>query len=81
MPRSVYKREYKRLLEMLIEARRSAGLTQAQVAKRLGRHQSFVSKYERAERRIDVIEFVELARVLNLDLESALQNLHKPRAR
>lgn len=52
---------------MLVEAREAAGLTQTEVARRLGKPQSFVSKYERGERRLDVTEFVELADALAID--------------
>ena len=48
-----------RLRELLTEARSNAGLKQLDVAGRLGRPQSFVSKYEGGERRLDVVEFSE----------------------
>lgn len=51
----------------IIAARRSAGLTQDEVAKRLERPQSFVAKYEGGERRLDVVEFIALARALEQD--------------
>lgn len=43
-------------------------MTQTQVADRLGKPQSFVSKYERGERRLDFTEFLELAEVLSIDV-------------
>jgi transcriptional regulator with XRE-family HTH domain len=46
----------------LVDARRTAGLTQAALAKKLGRPQSFVSKFERGQRRLDVVVFLEVAR-------------------
>jgi len=58
---------YKRFRELLIDARRSANLTQAQLSSRLKRPQSFVSKYERGERRLDVVEFGEVARAMGVD--------------
>lgn len=58
---------HQRLRELLIEARKAADLTQAEVSKRLGQPQSFVSKYERGERRLDVIEFARVARALEID--------------
>lgn len=60
-----YGDEYRRMLERLREARVAAGLTQTQVAARLGKPQSYVSKIELGERRIDPIElrrFAELYR-------------------
>jgi transcriptional regulator with XRE-family HTH domain len=53
-------------LELLRRARKDAGLTQQALAEKLRRPQSFVAKYENGERRIDVIEFVALARALDV---------------
>lgn len=55
------------LCALLIEARDRAGLTQQQLAKRLGRHQSFIAKYEGGERRIDVLEFLTITRAIGAD--------------
>lgn len=57
----------KKLRELLVEARKRAHLTQAALAERLSRPQSFVSKYERGERRLDVVEFGDVARAIGLD--------------
>lgn len=54
---------YRRFLALLRQARLDAGLTQNQVASALGTHQSFVSKCESGERRVDVIELERFARV------------------
>jgi transcriptional regulator with XRE-family HTH domain len=59
--RSRYSARYRRLLERLRSARLKAGLTQAQVATALRRPQSFVSKCESGERRVDVIELEDFA--------------------
>jgi transcriptional regulator with XRE-family HTH domain len=56
-----------KLREQFIQARKRAGLTQVELAERLGRPQSFVSKYERGERKLDVIEFCEVSRALRID--------------
>jgi transcriptional regulator with XRE-family HTH domain len=55
------------LRELLVEARREANLTQAELSRRLKRPQSFVSKYERGERRLDVVEFGDVAKALGVD--------------
>ena len=55
--------EYRRFLARLREARERAGLTQVEVARRLRVHQSFVSKSESGERRVDVIELVAFAKL------------------
>lgn len=66
---------------MLIDARRRAGLTQSALAARLARPQSFVSKYERGERRLDVIEFLEVSEALGVRAESFLGPLSKAASR
>ncbi|HEX42646.1 MAG TPA: XRE family transcriptional regulator, partial [Phycisphaerales bacterium] len=64
MTRSVFSRRYKVLCELLVKARVSQNFTQKDVAKSIRRPQSFVSKYENAERRLDVVEFLEVADAL-----------------
>lgn len=73
--KSIRTQPYVRLLELLVERRNAAGLTQSQVADRLGRPQSFVSKFERGERRLDVIEFLEVCRQLETDPFEILRNV------
>lgn len=67
----------KRFRELLVEARKDADLTQAELSSRLKRPQSFVSKYERGERRLDVVEFGEVARALGVDPVKLLANLYR----
>jgi transcriptional regulator with XRE-family HTH domain len=59
----------------LVEARKDQGLTQVELARRLHRPQSFVSKYEHAERRLDVVEFLEIVRAMGLDPCAFLRTL------
>jgi transcriptional regulator with XRE-family HTH domain len=73
--RSAFSRKHQYFLKLLVEARQTAGLTQVSLAKRLGRPQSFVSKYERGERRLDMIEFLEVARALSLDAVRIIHEL------
>lgn len=58
---SVHTPEYQTFLERLKKARKEAGLTQAEVAERLDRPQSFVAKCESGERRVDVVELVRFS--------------------
>jgi transcriptional regulator with XRE-family HTH domain len=58
---------YRRLCRLLAGARKKAGLMQAEVAERLGQPQSYVSKVESGERRLDVAEYVEIARAIGVD--------------
>lgn len=66
MAKDVRKARYERLRSSLVEQRKSAGVTQVELAERLGRPQSFVSKYERGERRLDVVEFLEVMDALRV---------------
>jgi transcriptional regulator with XRE-family HTH domain len=58
---------YQRFREFLVDARKEANLTQSELSRRLKRPQSFVSKYERGERRLDVVEFGDVAKALGID--------------
>ena len=64
MPRSRASPRHRQLLELLAEARRSAGLSQVELALRLARPQSWVSKVEGGERRLDIIELIEMCEAL-----------------
>ncbi len=77
MPKSVYSPRYRRFRELLVQARKDAELTQRELADRLKRPQSFVSKYESGERRLDLIEFLDVAAVLNLDVADFLRDLQQ----
>ena len=63
-----YHKAYKRFRARLVQARQEAGLTQVEVAKRLGRPNSFISKCELGERRVDVVELRQLAHIYRKDL-------------
>jgi transcriptional regulator with XRE-family HTH domain len=73
--KSIYSVEYQRLCALLRELRQEADLTQVQVAAKLDVPQSFVSKYESGERRLDVIELRHVARVLGVSLRDLLARL------
>ncbi|MTJ13864.1 helix-turn-helix transcriptional regulator [Anabaena sp. UHCC 0187] len=75
MSKSVFSEEYNQFRKMLIEARKEANLTQAELSAKLERPQSYVSKYERGERRLDLIEFLQLAQVLEIDPLTFIENL------
>jgi len=70
--RSVHTDAYRAVLEVLVAARRRARLTQQQVANRLRKPQSFVSKYENGERRLDVAEFIGVLDILGHDPRTAM---------
>ena len=64
---SIYSDEYQRIIDRLVTARKDAGITQQGIADALGRPQSFVSKYERCERRLDVVEYAHICRLIGVD--------------
>ncbi|HEY0013017.1 MAG TPA: helix-turn-helix transcriptional regulator [Allosphingosinicella sp.] len=70
-----HERLARRLREVLIEARKAADIKQVDLAKALGRSQSFVSNYERGERRVDVPELILIARELGVDASGLLARL------
>ncbi len=67
MPKSVFTGAHQHLVDALIEARRKSGLTQAQLAAKVGKDQTFISIIERSQRRVDVLEFYVLARAMGAD--------------
>jgi transcriptional regulator with XRE-family HTH domain len=67
--------EHKAFCALLIETLEEAGLTQQQLAKKLRKPQSFIAKYEGGERRIDVIEFLMIARAIEADAVALLRAL------
>ena len=67
MQKSLKSPEYARLVDLLVAVRKAADVRQQALAKKLGRPQSFVAKYEGGERRIDVVEFIAIAEALDAD--------------
>ena len=63
--------------ELMIGARKAAGLTQQELAMKLGKPQSFIAKYEAGERRIDVVEFLAICREISVDSVGILKKLVK----
>lgn len=76
MTKSVFSDKYDRFRQLLITARKEARLTQVELAEKLNRPQSYVSKYERGERRLDVIEFFDIAQAVGVDPFVFLHALH-----
>jgi transcriptional regulator with XRE-family HTH domain len=67
--------DYQLLRKLLVEAREKAGLSQADVAGQLGRAQTFVSKYELGDRRLDVIDFLQVCDSIGADPISILRSV------
>lgn len=66
---------HRRLIAMLVAARKEAGLKQAELADSLGEYQSFVARIESGQRRVDVVEFIRLSIALGLSPKDFLENL------
>ena len=77
MEKSIFTHNYTLFLALLREARKKANLTQAQVGERLQQTQSFVSKCERGERRIDVIELHAYCQAIDISFEDFVQQLRE----
>jgi transcriptional regulator with XRE-family HTH domain len=75
MSRGLHSPPNKKLRLLLTEARARAGLTQLQVAERVKRPQSYVSKYENGERQLDVIEFIAICAAMNVHPCSLVEQL------
>lgn len=67
MPRTTFTAPYREMLRLLKSARKEAGITQAELALTLGKPQSYVSKFERGERSIDLVEFLQIVRAIGSD--------------
>ncbi|UXY09684.1 helix-turn-helix domain-containing protein [Kosakonia sp. ML.JS2a] len=72
---SIYSEQYQSVITALKKARKERGITQVQLAEALGRPQSFIAKIESGERRLDVVEFVHLARLVGLDPNRIINNI------
>jgi ribosome-binding protein aMBF1 (putative translation factor) len=68
---------HKTLIALLIKKREAAGLTQGELATKLGEYQSFVPRLESGQRRVDVVEFLALADLLGFDAERALREIRR----
>ena len=73
MARSTHHPNYQTLLTLLRDLRARTGVTQLALAESLGNTQTFVSKVERGERRIDVVEFIEICDALGVDPVAAFR--------
>ncbi len=77
MHKSITSKNYAHFLEHLRKTREQAGLTQEDMAARLGETQSFVSKCERGERRMDIVELREFCKAMGITLERFVKQFEK----
>lgn len=78
--KSVHSPSQQAFRDLMAKARKDAGLTQQDLAKRLGKPQSFIAKYEGGERRLDVLEFLAVARAMRVDPISIIRGLLRQKA-
>lgn len=75
MKKTISSKKHREFCDLLKEARQKAGLTQFELAEKLKRPQSFVAKYESGDRRIDIIEMIEIAKHIKADPKKILEKL------
>ena len=77
MPKSVFSDAYASVAEYLVELRRAQGVSQVELAQRLGRPQQFISLVETRERRLDLVEFYVYVKAFGRDPEAAVVEVLK----
>jgi transcriptional regulator with XRE-family HTH domain len=75
MTRSLRTPGHQALMQVLVETRKSKGVTQQELADRLDRPQSYVAKVETGERRLDVVEFIEWAQCLGCQASRIIEKI------
>ncbi len=75
MAKTLHSERQRMLVTAIAEQRRAKGLSQAQVAKALGRHQPFIANIESGERRVDLLELLALADIIELDVHALIDRL------
>jgi transcriptional regulator with XRE-family HTH domain len=77
MPKTLASPRHDALRRFVIAARKKAELRQVDVAKRLGRYQSYITNIETGQRRIDVVELLDLAQAIGFDPRDAVKAIMK----
>lgn len=75
MTASLHSTRYSKFRNILKDARKQAGLTQTAVANALDKHQSYVTKYELGERRVDIVELIDIANAIGCDPKDIIDQL------
>jgi transcriptional regulator with XRE-family HTH domain len=77
LAKTLRSKRYKALIGLLVARRQAAAMTQSDLAARLGKSQSFVARLESGQRRITVVEFMMLAKILRFDPYKVISTLEK----
>ncbi len=80
MSKTIHTERHKRLRDLLKARRKTAGLTQTALAVRLGKPPSYVAKYELGDRRLDVLEFLDVAAAIGFDPAAFVRALQRRQA-
>ena len=75
MAKTLHTERHRKLRELLVERRKAAGLTQTVLAQRLGKPPSYVAKYELGERRLDLLEFLDIAAAIGFEPGELIRSL------
>ena len=75
MPKTLRSPRHVRLIDLIVEQRNRAELSQAELATKLGRYQSVVSQIESGGRRVDVVELLDIAEIIGLDVHGVIDDL------
>jgi len=71
--KTIHSKRHKQLVELIIKERKAAGITQVQLAKKLKRSQTWVARLESGERRIDVIELINICDAIESDVQAMIR--------
>jgi transcriptional regulator with XRE-family HTH domain len=77
MAKTIHSERDRKFRELLKARRKAAGLTQTVVAERLGKPPSYVAKYEGGDRRLDVLEFLDVAAAIGFDPNGVIRALRR----
>lgn len=77
MTKSIFTNNYQLLLQLLVATRKKANITQQELAKKLGKNQSYISKYENSERRLDMIEVIAIVKAMGANPNELMNNILK----
>ncbi len=73
--KSIYKKRYRKAIQLLIAKRKQKKITQQMIADKLQKPQSYIAKIEKYERKLDILEFIELCEALDLRASDAIKEI------
>ena len=73
--KQIHTERHRAFRALLVAERKARGLTQTEIARRLGKPPSYVAKYELGERRLDVLEYLDLSEAIGFDASALLEKL------